>query len=102
MANPPVLWQVEIDRVLAGTKLTAEAWDVGVYQLGSFVGDSWREWNGKFRDDIRRFVRGDRGTVALLRSPDLFGARLAEVEHSINFVAGHDGFTVNDLVSSWI
>jgi isoamylase len=64
MANPPVLWQVESDPVLAGTKLIAEAWDVGLYQVGSFFGGRWREWNGKFRDDIRRFVRGDRGTVA--------------------------------------
>ena len=105
MANPPVLWQIESDPVLAGTKLIAEAWDAaGLYQLGSFVGDRWREWNGKFRDDIRQFVRGDRGTVALLPnrllgSPDLFGDRPAEVEHSINFVACHDGFTLNDLVS---
>ncbi len=105
MANPPIVWEIESDPVLAGTKVIAEAWDVaGLYQLGSFVGDRWREWNGKFRDDIRRFVRGDRGTVALLPnrllgSPDLFGARPAEVEHSINFVACHDGFTLNDLVS---
>ena len=104
MADPPVIWQIESDPVLAGTKLIAEAWDVaGLYQLGSFVGDRWREWNGKFRDDIRRFARGDRGTVALLpnrllASPDLFGGRPAEVEHSINFVACHDGFTLNDLV----
>ncbi len=105
MANPPIIWEIESDPVLAGTKVIAEAWDVaGLYQLGSFVGDRWREWNGKFRDDIRRFVRGDRGTVALLPnrllgSPDLFGGRPAEVEHSINFVACHDGFTLNDLVS---
>ncbi|MGO9508677.1 MAG: glycogen debranching protein GlgX [Mycobacterium sp.] len=104
MANPPILWEIESDSVLAGTKLIAEAWDVvGLYQLGTFVGDRWREWNGKFRDDIRRFVRGDRGTVGLLpnrllASPDLFGGRPAEVEHSINFVACHDGFTLNDLV----
>jgi glycogen operon protein len=104
MADPPVIWEIESDPVLAGTKLIAEAWDVaGLYQLGSFVGDRWREWNGKFRDEIRRFVRGDRGTVALLPnrllgSPDLFGHRPAEVEHSINFVACHDGFTLNDLV----
>ena len=103
MADPPVLWQVESDPVLAGTKLIAEAWDVGLYQLGTFVGDRWREWNGMFRDDIRRFVRGDCGTVGLLpnrllASPDLFGGRPAEVEHSINFVACHDGFTLNDLV----
>ena len=105
MANPPILWEIESDPVLAGTKLIAEAWDVaGLYQLGSFVGDRWREWNGKFRDDVRRFSRGDRGTVPLLpnrllASPDLFGGRPAEVEHSINFVACHDGFTLNDLVS---
>ncbi len=104
MADPPVIWQIESDPVLAGTKLIAEAWDVaGLYQLGSFVGDRWREWNGKFRDDIRRFARGDAATVALLpnrllASPDLFGGRPAEVEHSINFVACHDGFTLNDLV----
>ncbi|MBI5340388.1 MAG: glycogen-debranching protein [Mycolicibacterium rufum] len=104
MANPPIIWEIESDPVLAGTKVIAEAWDVaGLYQLGSFVGDRWREWNGKFRDDLRRFVRGDRGTVALLPdrllgSPDLFGSRPAEVEHSINFVACHDGFTLNDLV----
>ena len=105
MANPPIIWEIEDDPVLVGSKVIAEAWDVaGLYQLGSFVGDRWREWNGKFRDDIRRFVRGDRGTVALLPnrllgSPDLFGRRPAEVEHSINFVACHDGFTLNDLVS---
>ncbi|AFM15996.1 glycogen debranching enzyme GlgX [Mycolicibacterium chubuense NBB4] len=105
MANPPILYEIESDPVLAGTKLIAEAWDVaGLYQLGSFVGDRWREWNGKFRDEIRRFSRGDRGTVPmlpnrLLGSPDLFGGRPAEVEHSINFVACHDGFTLNDLVS---
>ncbi|MGZ4608862.1 MAG: glycogen debranching protein GlgX [Actinomycetes bacterium] len=105
MANPPVIWQIESDPVLAVTKLIAEAWDpAGLYQLGSFVGDRWREWNGQFRDDIRRFTRGDRGTVPLLpnrllASPDLFGGRPAEVEHSVNFVACHDGFTLNDLVS---
>ncbi len=104
-AEPPVLFQIETDPVLAGTKLIAEAWDAaGLYQLGTFAGDRWREWNGKFRDDIRRFVRGDRHTVELLpnrllASPDLFGGRPAEVEHSINFVACHDGFTLNDLVS---
>ena len=105
MANPPIVWQIESDPVLAGTKLIAEAWDGGgLYQLGSFVGDRWREWNGKFRDDIRRFVRSDPGIVPLLpdrllASPDLFRGRPADVEHSINFVTCHDGFTLNDLVS---
>jgi glycogen operon protein len=105
LANPPVIYQIESDPVLAGTKLIAEAWDGGgLYQVGTFVGDRWREWNGQFRDDIRRFVRGDTGTVPLLpnrvlASPDLFKGRPAEVEHSINFVSCHDGFTLNDLVS---
>ncbi len=105
MADPPVVWDIETDPVLAGTKIIAEAWDAaGLYQVGSFIGDRWREWNGKFRDDVRRFVRGDRGTVRalpdrLLASPDLYGGRPAEVEHSINFVSCHDGFTLNDLVT---
>lgn len=64
MASPPVLWQIETDPVLAGTKLIAEAWDAGgLYQVGSFVGDRWREWNGRFRDDLRAFARGDAGSA---------------------------------------
>ena len=59
--NPPVLWDIESDPVLAGTKLIAEAWDAaGLYQVGSFIGDSWKEWNGRFRDDARAFFRGER------------------------------------------
>ncbi len=105
LANPPALWDIESDPVLAGTKLIAEAWDAaGLYQLGSFIGDSWKEWNGRFRDDVRGFVKGDRGTVRLLAhrglgSPDIFGHREREPEQSINFVTCHDGFTLNDLVS---
>lgn len=105
MTSPPVLWQIETDPVLAGTKLIAEAWDAGgLYQVGSFVGDRWREWNGRFRDDLRAFSRGDAGSVArlpnrLLASPDLYGRRRSEVDHSINFITAHDGFTLNDLVS---
>ncbi len=61
MSNPPVLWDIESDPALAGTKMIAEAWDAaGLYQVGSFVGDSWKEWNGRFRDDVRSFFRGDR------------------------------------------
>ena len=61
MVDPPVLWDIETDPVLAGTKLIAEAWDAGgLYQVGSFVGDRWVEWNGRFRDDVRSFVKGDR------------------------------------------
>jgi glycogen operon protein len=105
LANPPVLFDIETDPVLAGTKLIAEAWDAaGLYQVGSFVGDFWKEWNGRFRDDIRSFVKGDRGSVSglasrLLASPDIYGHEEREPEQSINFVTCHDGFTLNDLVS---
>ena len=105
IANPPVLWDIETDPVLARTKLIAEAWDAaGLYQVGSFVGDSWKEWNGKFRDDVRRFVRGDDGSVSglatrLLGSPDLYAHEEREPEQSVHFVTCHDGFTLNDLVS---
>ena len=105
LKNPPVLWDIESDPVLAGTKLIAEAWDAaGLYQVGSFIGDSWKEWNGKFRDDVRGFLKGDNGTVSrmatrLLGSPDLYSWKEREPEQSINFVTCHDGFTLNDLVS---
>jgi isoamylase len=105
MPNPPVLWDIESDPVLAGTKLIAEAWDAaGLYQVGSFVGDSWKEWNGRFRDDFRSFFRGDEGYVRriadrLLGSPDIYGHEEREAEQSVNFVSCHDGFTLNDLVS---
>ena len=105
MENPPVLEDIESDPRLAGIKLIAEAWDAaGLYQVGTFVGDSWKEWNGKFRDDIRSFLRSDSGTVQrvaarLLASPDIYGHEEREPEQSINFVTCHDGFTLNDLVS---
>ncbi len=103
--NPPILWDIESDPVLAGTKLIAEAWDAaGLYQVGSFIGDSWKEWNGKFRDDVRSFLKGDNEMVTrfvsrLVGSPDLFAHQEREPEQSINFVTCHDGFTLNDLVS---
>jgi glycogen operon protein len=103
--NPPVLWDIESDPVLAGTKLIAEAWDAaGLYQVGSFVGDTWQEWNGRFRDDVRRFWRGDDCTVSafatrLLGSPDLYQHKQREPEQSVNFITCHDGFTLSDLVS---
>ncbi len=105
LPRPPVLWDIESDPVLAGTKLIAEAWDAaGLYQVGNFVGDVWQEWNGRFRDDVRRFVRGDNDTVSrlatrLLGSPDIYAHENREAEQSINFVTCHDGFTLNDLVS---
>jgi glycogen operon protein len=105
LPNPPVLWDIETDPALAGTKLLAEAWDAaGLYQVGSFVGDSWKEWNGRFRDDVRDFFRGQSGAVRqiadrMVGSPEIFGHEEREVEQSVNFVTCHDGFTLNDLVS---
>ena len=104
-ANAPILRDIENDPVLAGTKLIAEAWDAaGLYQVGAFGGDWWKEWNGRFRDDLRSFERGDTGTVRsmadrLLGSPDVYGHEEREPEKSVNFVTCHDGFTLNDLVS---
>jgi glycogen operon protein len=103
--NPPILWDIESDPVFAGTKLIAEAWDAaGLYQVGTFIGDSWKEWNGKFRDDIRGFLNGQKGKVSefvtrLIGSPDLYQKKDSIPEQSINFVTCHDGFTLNDLVS---
>jgi glycogen operon protein len=105
MLNPPIIWEIDSDPVLAGTKLIAEAWDSGgLYQVGSFGGDKWKEWNGQFRDDVRTFVKGDPGTVVNLReriagSRDLYRERSRPAAQSINFVTCHDGFTLNDLVS---
>jgi isoamylase len=105
LSNPPVLWDIESDPALAGTKLIAEAWDAaGLYQVGSFVGDAWREWNGRFRDDVRDFFRGEPGSLRrvadrLVGSPEVYGHKEREAEQSINFVTCHDGFTLNDLVS---
>jgi glycogen operon protein len=105
LPNPPVLWDIESDPALAGTKLLAEAWDAaGLYQVGSFVGDAWKEWNGRFRDDVRDFFRCEPGSVGriadrLVGSPQIYGHKQREIEQSINFVTCHDGFTLNDLVS---
>jgi glycogen operon protein len=105
LPNPPVLWDIESDPLLAGTKLIAEAWDAaGLYQVGSFVGDSWKEWNGRFRDDARDFFRGVEGSLRrfadrMIGSPEIFGHEEREPEQSVNFVTCHDGFTLNDLVS---
>jgi glycogen operon protein len=105
MPNPPVLLDIETDPDLAGTKMIAEAWDAaGLYQVGNFVGDSWKEWNGHFRDDVRSFFRGDDGSLQrfadrLLGSHEIYRHEQREAEQSINFVTCHDGFTLNDLVS---
>lgn len=105
LPNPPILWDIESDPALAGTKLIAEAWDAaGLYQVGGFVGDSWKEWNGRFRDDARDFFRGAEGAARrfadrMIGSPEIYGHEDREPEQSVNFVTCHDGFTLNDLVS---
>jgi isoamylase len=105
LADPPILWDIDTDPDLAGTAIIAEAWDAaGLYQVGSFAGDRWAVWNGRFRDTVRRFVKGDDGTVrglaeALAGSPALFGDPARHPMRSVNFVDAHDGFTLNDLVS---
>jgi isoamylase len=103
--HPPVIWLIELHDELANSKLIAEAWDAaGLYQIGHFPGDRWAEWNGRYRDDIRRFVRGDPGMLGAVASrmagsSDLYQARGQLPVNSINFVTCHDGFTLNDLVS---
>ena len=103
--DPPILWDIESDPVLAGAKIIAEAWDAGgLYQVGSFTGHRWAEWNGRFRDDVRRFIGGQPGTVTplaqrLTGSRDLYSQPAREPSRSINFITCHDGFTLNDLCS---
>jgi isoamylase len=105
MANPPLLWDIESDPTLAGIKMIAEAWDAaGLYEVGTFIGDSWKEWNGRFRDDVRSFFRGDGAKVRdfadrIIGSTNLYGSDQREAEQSVNFITCHDGFTLNDLVS---
>jgi glycogen operon protein len=105
LQRPPILWDIQSDPVLAGTKLIAEAWDAaGLYQVGRFSGDNWQEWNGRFRDDVRRFVKSDNDSVVAFGyrcfgSPDIYGHEERGPEQSVNFITCHDGFTLNDLVS---
>jgi glycogen operon protein len=105
MENPPILQRIAEEPVLRHTKIIAEAWDAaGAYQVGWFPGGRWAEWNDRFRDDVRRFWRGDPGAVAPLAtrisgSSDLYLRDGRKPFHSINFVTSHDGFTLNDLVS---
>ncbi|NDJ60517.1 MAG: glycogen debranching protein GlgX [Chloroflexi bacterium] len=104
LPNPPLLEQLAFDPILAKCKLIAEAWDAGgLYQVGSFPSyGRWGEWNGKYRDAVRQFVKGDPGLLdemaqRLQGSPDLYWSRGPMA--SINFITAHDGFTLNDLVS---
>ncbi|MEL7409715.1 MAG: glycogen debranching enzyme, partial [Cyanobacteria bacterium J06558_2] len=102
-----ILSIIESDPYLAGSKLIAEAWDAaGLYHVGKFVAqaDWFAEWNGPFRDDIRRFIKSDRGAVnnlasRLLASPDIYVRLDTDINRCVNFVTCHDGFTLNDLVS---
>ncbi len=105
ITSPPIIWEIESDPVLAGTKIIAEAWDAGgLYQVGSFTGHRWAEWNGRYRDDARRFIIGDRNTCVpissrIAGSRDLYPQPDREPHRSINFITCHDGFTMNDLVT---
>lgn len=105
LSEPPILWEIESDPILSGTKIIAEAWDAaGLYQVGSFIGHKWAEWNGKYRDDVRRFIKGDEGSVVHFAeriggSRDLYLNPHREPNRSVNFITAHDGFTLNDLVS---
>jgi glycogen operon protein len=105
LKNPPILWDIDSDPVLAGTKIIAEAWDAaGLYQVGSFVGDRWAVWNGRYRDTVRRFVKSDTGTIrdladAVSGSFHVFWKLDRDPMRSVNFVTAHDGFPLNDLVS---
>ena len=105
MADPPLIWAIESSRVLSRVPLIAEAWDAaGLYHVGDFPGMAWAEWNGRYRDVMRRFVRGDRGLLGevatrLAGSSDLYADDGRRPHHSVNFVTCHDGFTLHDLVS---
>lgn len=103
--NPPMVELIAEDPMLADTKIIAEAWDAaGAFQVGSFATKRWAEWNGHYRDNVRRYWRGDFGMTGpmatrLAGSSDLYQPSGRRPYHSINFITSHDGFTLNDLVS---
>lgn len=104
--NPPIVEAISKDPILANCKLIAEAWDAaGLYQVGSFPAyGKWAEWNGKFRDVTRKFIKGTDGVAgdfsrALSGSQDLYASSGRKPYHSVNFVTAHDGFSLRDLVS---
>jgi isoamylase len=104
LANPPLIEFLAHDPVLADCKLVAEAWDAGgLYQVGNFPSyGRWMEWNGKYRDCVRRFLKGDGGMVGemvqrIMGSPDLYAAAGRKPTASVNFITCHDGFTLHDL-----
>lgn len=104
LPNPPLIEALAHDPILANCKLIAEAWDAGgLYQVGTFPAyNRWAEWNGKYRDAVRKFIKGNEGMLAeiaqrIMGSPDMYHDRGRDA--SINFITCHDGFTLNDLVS---
>ncbi|MFN2370148.1 MAG: glycogen debranching protein GlgX [Candidatus Krumholzibacteriia bacterium] len=105
LARPPVIAAIDTDPVLAGRRLVAEAWDAaGLQQVGTFPGRRFATWNGPFRDTVRRFLRGDTGTIEglmarLVGSRDIFAAPHQRPSHGVNFVTAHDGFSLADLVA---
>jgi glycogen operon protein len=105
LAHPPVLWELELAEIFADTKLIAEAWDAaGLYQIGSFPGYRWAEWNGKYRDAIRSFVKGDPGVIGdvasrIAGSSDIYKHSRHRPTNSLNFVSCHDGFCMKDIVT---
>jgi len=105
LTNAPLLGRIAEDPILRDVKIVAEAWDAaGAYEVGSFSERRWAEWNGQYRDDVRRFWRGDDGMLGLFASricgsADIYTKSGKGPEGSINFVTCHDGFTLNDLVS---
>ncbi|WP_347986774.1 glycogen debranching protein GlgX [Methylomonas sp. AM2-LC] len=105
LTDPPLVWGIELSEQLARTKLIAEAWDAsGLYQVGNFPGYRWGEWNGMYRDTIRRFLRGDKGIInavatRICGSSDLYQYQNRLPISGINFITCHDGFTLYDLFS---
>ena len=105
MEHPPVIWAIELDDVLGKSKVIAEAWDAaGLYQIGYFPGARWAEWNGKYRDCIRSFIKGEPGIISevssrMTGSSDLYQGRHEQPINSVNFVTAHDGFTLYDLTA---
>src|SRR4030095_9496375 len=105
LANPPLPWSIELSRILVERPLIAEAWDAaGLYHVGAFPGMRWAEWNGRYRDAVRRFVRGDPGLAGggatrTAGSAALYAHGGRRPANGVNFVTCLDGFTMRDLVS---
>jgi len=105
LSNSPLLERIAEDPILRDVKIIAEAWDAaGAYEVGSFSERRWAEWNGRYRDDVRRFWRGDDGMLGafasrICGSADIYAKSGKGPDGSVNFITCHDGFTLNDLVS---